>query len=46
MNFCFTGKTFLVTGAGRGIGRALVKELVKSGGKYTPLAELKKRWTH
>ena len=41
MNFCFTGKTFLVTGAGRGIGRALVKALVKSGGKVYALSRTK-----
>ena len=38
MNVCFNGKTFLVTGAGRGIGRALVKELANSGGEVFALS--------
>ena len=41
MNFSFHGKTFLVTGAGRGIGRALVKELANSGGEVFALSRTK-----
>ena len=41
MNFCFTGKTFLVTGAGRGLGRALAKEISKAGGEVFALSRTK-----
>ena len=41
MNFSFTGKKFLITGAGRGIGRALAKEVAKSGGEVFALSRTK-----
>ena len=37
MSFDFTGKKFLVTGAGKGIGRELTKAIVKAGGEVYAL---------
>ena len=41
MNFDFTGKKYLVTGAGRGIGRTLAKEISKAGGEVFALSRTK-----
>ena len=41
MSFIFVGKKFLVTGAGRGIGRTLSKELAKCGGEVFALSRTK-----
>ena len=39
--FDFSGKRFLVTGAGRGIGRELVKAIANAGGKVYALSKTK-----
>ena len=41
MPFDFSGKRILVTGAGRGIGRALVKAIVDAGGEVFALSKSK-----
>ena len=41
MPFDFTGKKILITGAGRGIGRALAKEVSKAGGEVYALSRSK-----
>ncbi|XP_067005950.2 L-xylulose reductase [Anabrus simplex] len=41
MNISFAGKKVLVTGAGQGIGRELVKALVKCGAEVTALSRTK-----
>ena len=41
MSFNFTGKKILITGAGRGIGRALTKEIVAAGGEVYALSRTK-----
>ena len=41
MNSFFAGKKYLVTGASRGIGRALAKELSKAGGEVYALSRTK-----
>ena len=41
MSFNFVGKSILVTGAGRGIGRELTKAIVNAGGKVYALGRTK-----
>ena len=41
MPFDFSGKRFLVTGAGRGIGRELAKAIVNAGGEVYALSKTK-----
>ena len=41
MSFDFTGKKYLVTGAGRSIGRELTKAIVKAGGEVYALGRTK-----
>ena len=41
MGFDFTGKTILITGAGRGIGRALTKDVAKLGGEVYAVSKTK-----
>ena len=41
MSFDFTGKKILITGAGRGIGRALALEIVAAGGTVYALSRTK-----
>ena len=41
MSFDFSGKKILVTGAGRGIGRELVKAIVSAGGEVYALGRTK-----
>ena len=41
MPFDFTGKKILITGAGRGIGRALALEIAKNGGEVYALSRTK-----
>ena len=41
MTFDFTGKRFLITGAGRGLGRHLAKSLADAGGEVFALARNK-----
>ena len=41
MSFNFTGKKILITGAGRGIGRALTKEIAAAGGEVYALSRTK-----
>ena len=41
MAFDFSGRKILITGAGRGIGRALAKEVAKLGGEVYALSKTK-----